>query len=370
MVGPPGRLFWLDWIRFLAASVVVLDHCRGTNWVEWSLLDKSSQSVKVFVAFSLTRLGYEAVIIFFVLSGFLVGGRTIERLSRGTFDFPSYAIDRITRIYVPLLPALVLTGVAAVICSRDLQLGRLAASIPGLQGIVAESPDLNPTLWSLAYEIWFYVLGGAAAFYVMRSSTARLAAFAMLVLCLGLFTWFDATFLFCWMIGGLAYGISFKYSKLCTLLGVVIAMAATTASQLSTAGYGATILHVGVLPRRQVSLIALALGSALILGSICRRSPRTATGALLERIGTPLAALSYTLYLVHSPLLFIWQKYRPEKYNTVDLVSVVSFLAAVTMCFVGALVMYLLFERHTVRVRRLLIGRYTGEADHAVQSAA
>lgn len=30
-----GHLYWLDWLRFVAAFMVVAIHARGNTWVEW-----------------------------------------------------------------------------------------------------------------------------------------------------------------------------------------------------------------------------------------------------------------------------------------------------------------------------------------------
>ena len=53
----------------------------------------------------LCRMGHEAVIVFSVLSGFLVGGRGFERIKDGSMNVGSYAIDRFARI-CPLLAAI------------------------------------------------------------------------------------------------------------------------------------------------------------------------------------------------------------------------------------------------------------------------
>src|SRR5690348_5650474 len=99
---------WLDLVRFLAALLVVSAHVRGTVFREYSALAADSRNLAVASFFALTRLGHEAVIVFFVLSGYLVGGRAFERIARGRFVPGEYAVDRITRIWIPLVLALLL----------------------------------------------------------------------------------------------------------------------------------------------------------------------------------------------------------------------------------------------------------------------
>lgn len=108
-----AHLYWLDWLRFLAALMVVAAHARGGNWLEWGRLAEASQTKLVAVFFALTRAGTESVLVFFVLSGFLVGGKMIERLIDGTFDLRTYLIDRVSRIYTPLAPALCWSALVA-----------------------------------------------------------------------------------------------------------------------------------------------------------------------------------------------------------------------------------------------------------------
>ena len=73
-----GHLYWLDWLRFTAALMVVAIHSRGGTWVEWGRLTEASQTKLVAIFFAITRTGSESVLVFFVLSGFLVGGKVIS----------------------------------------------------------------------------------------------------------------------------------------------------------------------------------------------------------------------------------------------------------------------------------------------------
>jgi hypothetical protein len=41
------------------------------------------------------------------------------------------------------------------------KLGDLAINIVGLNGVIANRLRINAPLWTLAYEIWFYVIAGA-----------------------------------------------------------------------------------------------------------------------------------------------------------------------------------------------------------------
>ena len=95
-----ASLIALDLARGLAAVVVMLVHVRLRSFVELGALPSSEQSWRVGFFFAATRLGQEAVLLFFVLSGLLVGGQIIRRAKSGTFTLKSYGIDRCS---IPLI---------------------------------------------------------------------------------------------------------------------------------------------------------------------------------------------------------------------------------------------------------------------------
>ena len=56
-----------------------------------------------------TGLGHQAVVVFFVLSGYLVGGSVLTAYQSGRWSWAAYALRRLTRLWVVLLPALIIT---------------------------------------------------------------------------------------------------------------------------------------------------------------------------------------------------------------------------------------------------------------------
>lgn len=67
-----GRNLWFDLIRGCSALLVCLGHLRNTMFVDYSALIHPNIAIKVFYA--VTSLGHQAVMVFFVLSGYFVGG--------------------------------------------------------------------------------------------------------------------------------------------------------------------------------------------------------------------------------------------------------------------------------------------------------
>ena len=63
------------------------------------------------VAYLATGLGHQWVIVFFVMSGYLVGGSVLRSVNARRWSWRSYLMARLTRLYIVLLPALMLGGV-------------------------------------------------------------------------------------------------------------------------------------------------------------------------------------------------------------------------------------------------------------------
>ena len=150
---------WLDLLRFSAAMMVVLCHVRGSMFSAYGSLAPQSRSLVTATFFAFTRLGLESVIAFFVLSGYLVGGKAIERMLHGSFDPTSYAVDRLSRIWIPLIPALAWTSIVSYYIFRKTDGPFIwVGNLLGLQNVAVSAIGHNDPLWSLAYEIWFYII--------------------------------------------------------------------------------------------------------------------------------------------------------------------------------------------------------------------
>ena len=99
---------FLHFSRWLAALVVVLSHVRSMAFPPFDQLTEVNLFLKVFY-FS-TSLGHEAVMIFFILSGYLIGGEVMREMSDNRFSWKVYLTKRVVRLYIVLIPALVLTA--------------------------------------------------------------------------------------------------------------------------------------------------------------------------------------------------------------------------------------------------------------------
>ena len=124
----------LDLIRAAAAFLVFFCHLRGHFFVAWGDLDPASRTGANFALFTLGRLGRESVMVFFVLSGYLVGGKSLQTLFAGKFQISGYLASRIARFYAVVPAALIVTFICDFFSSSN-----PAIQQPRLEHILVQS---------------------------------------------------------------------------------------------------------------------------------------------------------------------------------------------------------------------------------------
>jgi peptidoglycan/LPS O-acetylase OafA/YrhL len=312
-------------------------------------LSPTQQSWPVAALFAVTRLGQEAVLVFFVLSGFLVGGQILRRVKSGTFILRDYTIDRCSRILLPLIPACLLAAlIGRFVLGHGIDLPVITANMIGLNGVLAPTLEANLPLWSLSYEIWFYIAGGACAVLTRWP----LAAIAALAACSLVFSVLAGSLLLCWAFAALmVLVVDGSHKRLLFTVGTTLAAAGVLLLQLSGGSRFLAIAAVSHVPA-DVARTLLCIGVSLQLPCLCSARLDHA----LRWIAVParaLAAISYSLYLMHYPvnlaLDLVFAKARE-----ITAQSLAMFLARITICVAASLLFYFCFERHTQAVRRWL----------------
>ena len=354
------HFYWLDWMRFIAAFLVVICHSRGYNWVEWGSLAHVDQTPLIKLFFAGTRAGLEWVIVFFVLSGFLVGGGVISRCLKGTFDLRLFAIDRISRIWVPLIPALLLTLGVAHYCELSASLWDLLGNAFALQGVFFKNFGHNEPLWSLSYEVWFYVLIGSAGVLLTPSSRSRVVGFVILTIGFAVFTRLSPNFLNCWLIGAFSYFlVSERKRPGLLILALALSLLGAAISQLQSDSLSISeSAWMGFLPSRNIATLIESAGIGLLIASICRIQPASQLMVRVDKLGTTIAAFSYTLYLTHYPILGLWEHFMPERSPAFTMISFLIFLAKIGSCLLVGWLLYLPFEAKTPVVRAWLRSKW------------
>ena len=268
MTLPKHHLITLDLLRAAAALMVLLVHTRGGAFVEYGALPEAQRTSIVAIAFAITRLGQESVMLFFVLSGFLVGGGLLLKLRNNTFNLRNYVTDRTVRIFLPLIPACFLASfLHRLIDGTPILTFGLLANVVGLGEIVVPVLQANAPLWSLFYEIWFYILGGAVA-YLFWSKGSSIAAAGTFAICCVAFSRLNALYLMYWCFAAMM--ILFKESKMKNTwlfaFGFTIMLVGITTFQLAFPSKSFTNVYV---VQGDVARTLMTLGAAMCLPFLC-----------------------------------------------------------------------------------------------------
>lgn len=355
------RSIFIDTLRWFSAFLVVSGHIRSVLFSDY-MPSITQPLIKAF--YFVTGFGHQAVIVFFVLSGYLVGGSVITQLKYGTFQLKKYAINRFTRLYAVLILALILTFVFDKIGSfinttgvytsindltslaqgpifRD-DLKHLICSALMLQTIVLPPLGSNGPLWSLANEFWYYIIFPviAGVFYI-KNNYLQSIIYPMIILLFFYFMPFDiCLYLLIWMMGLIPYFVKkqsrwLKYVSVIAILGLLISN---------------RLLNIGTF-----SDFALALFIALCISTY----DNAAKVSRSKNKHQFLASFSYSLYLIHYPLqllvLVIINEYiTPAIKIAPSITTFMIYGACLLICYLLSYLVATFTEYQTDRLRSCL----------------
>ena len=355
-----GLSLYLDGLRALAALVVLLSHFAYARFTGGDYLIVRE-----------LNLGSDAVILFFVLSGFVIAYAADTRDS----GWRRFAFNRASRLYSVAIPALALTvlfdavGSAVepaaydgwwrsdVPLSRALPVSLLLANEWGALGI---RPGTNGPYWSLSYEAAYYVLFGLAV-YLRGPRRVLLLAAAGLIAGLKVLLLMPA-----WILGAAVYrllaeprgapGTGDRGAAVAIAVGSAGAYTACLAAglpeALSTLSLGWLGPAAGASLRFSDEFLWNALIGALFAAHLY------AMGLLLRRTGDAcrmappirwLAGASFSIYLVHYPSLQLIDAVLPDAPSVARDFLLISTTLAVCLAFARV------FERPLPAIRRRLL---------------
>jgi peptidoglycan/LPS O-acetylase OafA/YrhL len=179
-----------DLLRGVAALLVLVSHVRNDFFVDFGKL--IAHRALMAVPYTLTGAGHQAVVVFFVLSGFFISGSIFQAVERARWSWKDYLLRRLVRLWVVLLPTLLLTlmwdrlglrfGHAPAIYGKfNYSPGTWLGTAFFTQTILVPYPGSDSVLWSLANEFWYYMLF-PLAYFTSRRATPNAARWPYAVL--------------------------------------------------------------------------------------------------------------------------------------------------------------------------------------------
>ncbi len=132
----------IEGLRGLAALWVCLSHAIGD-------LDRTYEPASIFGHFT---VGREAVWIFFILSGYVIGLTSTEEFSKK--NAYSYLLKRGVRLVPMYLLAIAISYLVSPIDSWQVIFGNIFF----LQNLAVPVISANRALWSLNYEVIYYLV--------------------------------------------------------------------------------------------------------------------------------------------------------------------------------------------------------------------
>ena len=298
------------------------------------------------------------------MSGWLVGGSLLNKSTRDG-AFRDYAIDRMSRLWIVLVPTFILIlaigmltaridpHVASFAAGNDYSATALVGNLVGLQKITVPTFGGNFPLWSLSNETWYYVLFPLLVIAMGTKSTLYRAGAT--VAAAGLAWWLNGPILLyfgIWLLGAAGSRIELHTDALTRWI-LALAFAAV-AIFLRMKGKNDDLGIASFFPDLLFSILFILFLTSMQVRLTSGRRITT----IAKRTAKFFANFSFTLYVVHVPLIglatfqFSYLAHnRLEPNNPSHLLAYVGLFGAIVAV---AYVFHLPFEANTQRLRTWL----------------
>lgn len=343
----------LNFLRWLSALMVVIGHLRSFLFVEYNLVENKTVFIKLF--YFITGFGHQAVIVFFVISGYLVGGAVLKKYKNNQLNqqyIKEYFIKRFTRIYIVLIPALFIgyvldyygninfsdlyTNAYHISAMNFNAIGNdnfltLIGNILNVQTIFVPTLGTNGPLWSLSNEWSYYIL----FILLFINNWTRMLFLGIVVLLV--FKNIDILiYSSIWLLG--SFIVLLKKQLIHKYLAIII------------------LFTMLVLSRKYNGFyidITLALSISLLLNSL---KNDTFNNIYFKKLNCKMADFSYSLYLFHFPFfVFLLSVFYVNKVNLILLqptkLNLYIYILILISIYVYTYFLYTIFEKNTDKVQ-------------------
>ncbi len=362
------KYIWLDLFRGLAAVEVFLSHLRSLMFKGYGT-GSSGLFKKAFYFF--TGFAHQAVIVFFVLSGFFITDTIFRSLDKGKFSPAGYSTDRLVRLWIVLIPGLIFTFIidtaglhffgsnpvyTGIFYMGDINVANhlTAANFIGdiffLQGILVTTFGSNSPLWSLSNEFWYYALFPLLLFIFRKNSIGVKLLLTVLSLTIFLFIGKDISLYFLiWLIGSGLVWLKRNFSRPSGQLRNMIIIA----------GVAALVICLYKIRTGTSTESSLDFITAIFMGLLCYGC-LFADGipAFPKKIISFISGFSYSLYVIHLPLcIFLTAALGADQQNW-GIKSFLMYLLIIILVVGVSVLFWFCFESRYIQVRALVRKKY------------
>ena len=321
---------YLDLMRFLAAMAVLLSHIDFPQFI----------NLVKFRSF-----GHDAVIVFFVLSGYVIFyvSDTKEK------NIKDYFISRFARLYSVLFPALILSLVVDNIghsINQDLYkfppffennwlLYRFLANLFFINQLWFLNTQFlaNAPIWSLGYEFWYYVLFGFAFFVKNRAIKILLLAGTCLLIGPKILILLPI-----WLMGTLTYYLHRKIN-LSHSISLILYLTSFILMAIFIYTYQYKMHTVAFLPSiysySKTYLADYLFGLFFGLNIFSFKYVNFDRILRWEKLIRNMASNTFSIYLYHLPLIMFYAALLKTKTNDIFSLSLVFLFTLTTIYFLA-----------------------------------
>ena len=343
----------LVYLRGFCAFAVVLGHSRFLN----KQVDISSgYSLGWFERLILlpTSLAEEAVSVFFLISGFLVGQQTFERVKLKEFSWGRFLIDRLSRYWTVLLPGLVITYLFSKISvTSDVSFNSKKIFYEAfcncffLMSARCSPFQNNNSLWSLGYEFFFYLIFALVINAAFSPNYKKKISY--LILTLIIIALFGPNILIlmpAWLFG---FFISLIYQK----TKILVFLKNKKNRVIIYILFGLSFFLPNILNLSQFNTIIMSAISVspifLILITVLRdwKFQSKTINLFLIYLGNT----SFSIYVFHVPIIQFIYRIRTPLSNDKEILFI--YFTAILSAFISS-IFYFFFEKYTRNVRYIL----------------
>lgn len=304
----------LDLLRGIAALLVLLEHWRNLLFRDYPQL--TAHKTLLLLPYALSAAGHQAVVIFFVLSGYLISGSVFRMFERDQWSWRGYLTHRLVRLWVVLIPGLLLCALwdnlgIHLHIAPDLYQGLVANHLTGdirhaltarvffgnlffLQSLLVPVFGSNGPLWSLANEFWYYLLFPLGLIALRRQSrlSQRILS-GVLFLAIAWFVRHGILLLFPVWLAGTVLAV-LRAPRLSARTRIVTAVLYSPLAFLFAKAHGIPNL---------LSDYLFGVATFVFLWVLLSATGRAHSDRQFTRVSRALARSSYTLYIVHVPFV-------------------------------------------------------------------